>query len=102
VLKRAGQQFSQHRLTDLAAALTFYAVLSIVPGLIVLISILGLLGADTTTQVGTPRCPETVRKWVRQHEVDGGSRPGVCTEEPAELKRLKRENAELKRANGIL
>jgi membrane protein len=31
--------------------LTYYAVLSIVPGLIVLISILGLLGADTTTQV---------------------------------------------------
>jgi membrane protein len=51
VLKRAGQQFSQDRLTDLAAALTYYAVLSIVPGLIVLISILGLLGADTTTQV---------------------------------------------------
>src|SRR4051794_11304079 len=44
VLKRAGQQFSQDRLTDLAAALTYYAVLSIVPGLIVLISILGLLG----------------------------------------------------------
>ena len=49
--------------------------------------------------VGTPK---TVRKWVRQHEVDGGCRPGVSTEESAELKRLKRENAELKRANGIL
>jgi transposase len=45
---------------------------------------------------------ETVRKWVRQHEVDGGSRVGVSTEESAELKRLKRENAELKRANRIL
>ena len=49
--------------------------------------------------VGTP---ETVRKWCRQAEVDAGQRPGVTTEEAAELKRLRRENAELKRANAIL
>ncbi len=49
--------------------------------------------------VGTP---ETVRKWYRQAEVDAGQRPGMTTEESAELKRLKRENAELKRANAIL
>jgi transposase len=49
--------------------------------------------------VGTP---ETVRKWCRQVQVDAGKRPGVSTEEAAELKRLKRENAELKRANVIL
>ena len=49
--------------------------------------------------VGTP---ETVRKWVRQAEVDAGARPGVTTEDSAEIKRLKRENAELKRANAIL
>ncbi len=45
---------------------------------------------------------ETVRKWVRQAQVDAGARPGTTTEESAELKRLKRENAELKRANAIL
>ena len=45
---------------------------------------------------------ETVRKWCRQAEIDGGQRSGVTTEESAELKRLKRENAELKRANAIL
>jgi transposase len=46
-------------------------------------------------------CAETVRKWVRQAQVDSGSRAGT-TEESAELKRLKRENAELRRANSIL
>lgn len=45
---------------------------------------------------------ETVRNWVRQAEVDTGARTGVTSEESAELKRLRRENAELKRANGIL
>ena len=45
---------------------------------------------------------ETVRKWVRQAEVDAGQRPGTTTDESAELKRLLRENAELRRANEIL
>ena len=45
---------------------------------------------------------ETVRKWVRQAEIDAGIRPGVTTDESAELKRLRRENAELRRANEIL
>src|ERR1700736_796975 len=44
---------------------------------------------------------ETVRNWVRQAQVDAGSRPGTTTEEPAELKRLKRENAELRGANAV-
>jgi transposase len=45
---------------------------------------------------------ETLRKWVRQAEVDAGTRPGVTSKESAEVKRLKRENAELRRANEIL
>jgi transposase len=45
---------------------------------------------------------ETLRKWVRQDQVHGGLRPGTTTEESAEIKRLRRENAELKRANEIL
>ena len=46
--------------------------------------------------------PETVRLWVRQVERDTGRRPGATSDELAELKRLKRENAELRRANDIL
>ena len=45
---------------------------------------------------------ETVRKWVRRAEVDTGGRPGMTSDEHAEVKRLKRENAELRRANEIL
>jgi transposase len=45
---------------------------------------------------------ETVRKWVRQAEVDAGKRAGTTSEDSAEIKRLKRENAELRRANAIL
>jgi transposase len=46
--------------------------------------------------------PETLRKWVRRSEVNAGARPGVTIEEAAEIKRLRRENAELRRANEIL
>jgi transposase len=45
---------------------------------------------------------ETLRQWRRRAEVDSGQRPGVTSDEHAELKRLKRENAELWRANEIL
>ena len=45
---------------------------------------------------------ETLRKWVRRAEVDAGQRPGVSSEERAEIRQLKRENAELRRANEIL
>jgi transposase len=45
---------------------------------------------------------ETVRLWVRQAEIDGGTRAGTTSEESEELKRLRRENAELRRANDIL
>ncbi len=38
----------------------------------------------------------------RQAEINGGLRPGTTGEESLELKRLKRENAELRRANEIL
>jgi transposase len=45
---------------------------------------------------------ETVRKWVRQAEVDSGRRPGATSEEAAEVRKLRREVAELRRANAIL
>ncbi len=51
MLRRARAEFRRDHLTDLAAGLTYYATLSAVPALIVLVAVLGLLGPDTTRQV---------------------------------------------------
>ena len=46
--------------------------------------------------------PETLRLWQRKVEVDAGERSGATSEAAEEIELLKRENAELRRANGIL
>ena len=45
---------------------------------------------------------ETLRRWVRQAEIDGGKRDGVTTDETERIKALEREVRELRRANEIL
>ena len=62
----------------------------------------GVLVVLKITHRNVRRAAEMVRKWVRQGEVDAGQRPGMTSEEYAEVKRLKREVAELRRANEIL
>lgn len=46
--------------------------------------------------------PDTLRTWCKQADIDSGRRPGVTTSEAEELKKLRQENKELKRANEIL
>jgi len=45
---------------------------------------------------------ETLRKWVRQTEVDTGRRGGLTTADRDRIKELERENRELRRTNDIL
>lgn len=50
VFKRSVSEFGKDQCTDLAAALTYYAVLAIFPGILALMSLLGLFGqAQATT-----------------------------------------------------
>ncbi len=46
--------------------------------------------------------PQTLLEWVKQSEVDSGTRSGVSTAEAQRIKDLEREVKELRRANEIL
>jgi membrane protein len=51
VLKRVAKEFGEDNITVWAAALTYYGVLSIFPGLLLLVTVLKLFGADTVQKV---------------------------------------------------
>ncbi|MGI8593469.1 MAG: YihY/virulence factor BrkB family protein [Solirubrobacteraceae bacterium] len=70
VVKRTAKEFQDDNLTDWAAALTYYAVLAMFPGLIVLVALIGLLGQypqttnamlDIVGQVGPASAVDTFR-----------------------------------------
>lgn len=69
-LKRAGLEFQEDGMTDWAAALTYYGLLSLFPALIALVSILGLVAdprettraiTDIVTDIGPDTAAETFR-----------------------------------------
>ena len=45
---------------------------------------------------------ESLRGWVKQHEIDAGVKPGTTSMEAARIKDLEQEVRELRRANAIL
>ena len=45
---------------------------------------------------------ETLRNWIRQQQVDDGTRDGVSGEAAAEIRALRRRNAELEQTIEIL
>ena len=75
VLRTTGRQFGRDQCTDLAAALTYYAVLSLFPALLVMVSLLGVVGqgkrtTDAVLQIigdlGPPSVVETLHAPVQQ------------------------------------
>jgi membrane protein len=67
-LKRTGIEFKEDNMSDWAAALTYYGLLSLFPALIALVSVLGLFGdpqtttrqiTDIVTQIGPSSAAET-------------------------------------------
>ncbi|MGP5132602.1 transposase, partial [Brachybacterium tyrofermentans] len=69
--------------------------------------VLDLLEEDPGSQRGVFRRvgdqlgvnPETLRGWVRQSQIDAGSRPGTTTDDAQKLVELEKEVRELRRAN---
>lgn len=55
---------------------------------------------ETASKLGVST--ESLRRWCDSADVDAGRRPGLTTDAAEEIRRLKREDAELKRANEIL
>ena len=55
---------------------------------------------SVTPRVGVTA--EALRRWTHQAEIDAGLRPGVSKSEHVEIRRLRKENQELRRANDIL
>ena len=58
--------------------------------------------AITTVSGRLGMSPETLRKWVRQAEIDAGEADGVTTSQLREIRELKRKNAELEQTVEIL
>ena len=52
------------------------------------------LAYAVAAKVGVAR--ETARRWLVQADINAGTRPGVTSEEQAEIKRLKAENRRLR------
>ncbi len=51
-------------------------------------------------QLGINR--DTLRGWVKQAQIDAGTKPGISSDDRRRLVELERENRELRRANAIL
>ncbi|MFI8413216.1 YihY/virulence factor BrkB family protein [Paeniglutamicibacter gangotriensis] len=75
IFKRSIKEFSREKCTDLAAALTYFAMLSLFPALLALVSLLGVVGqAQSTTQtmvqvvegIASPEVADTLRQPIEQ------------------------------------
>ncbi len=57
------------------------------------------LAAITAVSKRLGMTAKTLRNWIRQHQVDDGQRDGISSDAAAEIRALKRRNAELEQTN---
>ena len=73
-MKRTWSEFSEDNLTDSAAALTYYAILSIFPALLAMVAIVGLVGGSAHDHQGDDRPGDLDRSEVGGADVQGADR----------------------------
>ena len=78
---RAGKSFLAHQMTDRAATLTYYAMMSLFPGLLVGVTLLGLFGqqghvTDATNYLADHGLDEDTAKVVTKVLHEHGQRVG--------------------------
>src|SRR5690606_2603412 len=82
VLRRTVREFSADQCTDLAAALTYYAVLALFPAAVAVLSLVGLVGQSDKTidqllkilsDIGASSAAETLEPTLRQLADSQGS-----------------------------
>ena len=75
VLRKTAREFQHDQCTDLAAALTYYAVLSLFPAVLVVVSLLGVFGQgrnttdavlDIVSDMAPPSTVDTLRPTIQQ------------------------------------
>ncbi len=82
VLRKTMHEFTEDQCTDLAAALTYYAVLAIFPAMIALISVLGVIGqgpkaVDTIKTTLEPLVSESVLTTITENLNGVANAPGA-------------------------
>ncbi|WP_078883215.1 MULTISPECIES: YihY/virulence factor BrkB family protein [Streptomyces] len=80
VLKRTAKEAQQDELTDRAAGLTYYGILSLFPALLVLVSLLGIAGESTTQKalknvekLAPGAAKDVIKSAITQLEGSGGT-----------------------------
>ena len=69
VLRKTLREFGEDQCTDLAAALTYYAVLAIAPALLAVVSLLGLVGRPAEDGRGRPGDRRRRRRGLGRREL---------------------------------
>ena len=90
VLRKTLHEFTEDQCTDLAAALTYYAVLAIFPAMLALVSLLGVIGQ---AQNAVDKVIETLKPLVSDDMLDRHDRAGAGPDRPVRTRPASRSSS---------